>query len=88
MPPLTTNVNTTGFLSGSNFHQHRPPRLYVTAESDDFDDVTLQDLRDEGFNVAYVPMGNGGKEYAQQLDSLSRAGLGVRETFAVIGMLK
>lgn len=85
MPTLTANVNATGFLSRNNY---RPPRLYVTAESDDFDPVTLQDWRNEGFNVAYVPMGDGGKEYAQRLESLSRAGLGVGETFAIIGMLK
>jgi hypothetical protein len=72
MPTLTTNTNTTGFLS-SNF-LHNPPRLYVTAESDDFDEVTLQDWRAEGFNVAYVPLRDGGKEYAQ------------RETFAIVGM--
>ncbi len=72
------------FLS-SNF-PHSPPRLYVTAEDDDFDEVTLQDWRAEGFNVAYVPLGAGGEEYAERLDSLKNAGLGVGEQFAIIGM--
>jgi hypothetical protein len=35
---------STGFLS---FNSH-PPRVYVTAEDDDFDETTLQDWRDEG----------------------------------------
>ena len=52
MPTLTANANTTGFLS-NNF-PHNPPRLYITAESDDFDDLTLQEWQDEGFDVGYV----------------------------------
>ena len=83
MPTLGANANTTGFLS-NNF-PHNPPRLYITAESDDFDDLTLQEWQDEGFEVGYVPLKEGGKEYGNTLDSLSRAGLGVGETFAIIG---
>lgn len=37
------NGTTTGFLS---FNQH-PPKVIVTAEDEDFDDVTLQYWRDE-----------------------------------------
>jgi hypothetical protein len=80
---LSSNANTNGFLS--NDFPHPPPRLYFTAEDDDFDDETLQEWREEGFNVAYVPMGRGGKEYAGRLDGLSRAGLGVGETFGIVG---
>ena len=83
MPTLGANANTTGFLS-NNF-PHNPPRLYITAESDDFDDVTLQEWQDEGFDVGYVPLKEGGREYGSTLDGLSRAGLGVGETFAIIG---
>jgi hypothetical protein len=83
MPTLGANANTTGFLS-NNF-PHNPPRLYITAESDDFDDLTLQEWQDEGFDVGYVPLKEGGTEYGSTLDGLSRAGLGVGETFAIIG---
>lgn len=80
---LTSNANTNGFLS--NDFPHNPPRLYFTAEDDTFDDLTLEEWRDEGFNVAYVPMGRGGKEYRERLANLSRVGLGVGETYAVVG---
>jgi len=83
MPTLTANANTNGFLS--NDFPHNSPLLYFTAEDDDFDDETLQEWREEGFNVGYVPMGKGGKEYSERLNGLSRVGLGVGETFAIIG---
>ncbi len=71
-----------GFLS-NNF-PHASPHLYFTAEDDDFDDLTLEEWRDEGFDVAYVPMGKGGKEYRERLNGLS-TGLGIGETFGIIG---
>ena len=83
MSTLTANANPTGFLS--NDFPHNPPRLYITAESDDFDDLTLQEWQEEGFNVGYLPLREGGKEYGIMLDTLSRVGLGVGETFAIVG---
>jgi hypothetical protein len=38
------NGATTGFLS---FNSH-PPRVYITADDDDFDETTLQHWREEG----------------------------------------
>lgn len=61
------------------------PRLYVTAESDDFDDLTLQAWRDEGFEVNYLPFGDGGKQYVKTLHSL-KDGLGVGGTYAIVGI--
>lgn len=83
MPTLISNANTNGFLS--NDFPHNPPRLYFTAETDDFDELTLQEWRDEGFNVEYVPLKDGGKEYGNRLERLSHVGLGVGETFAIVG---
>ncbi len=85
MPTLISNASTNGFLS--NDFPHSPPRLYITAESDDFDALTLLEWKDEGFNVEYVPMKDGGREYAGRLDNLSRVGLGVGETYGIVGML-
>ena len=84
MPTLISNANTTGFLS--NDFPHGTPKLYLTAESDDFDDLTVQDWQNEGFNVNYLSMSDGGRKFAQTLDSL-KDGMGVGETFAIIGML-
>lgn len=82
MPTLMSNANTTGFLS-NNF-PHGAPKLFLTAESDDFDDVTVHEWQNEGFNTEYLSMGDGGKKYTQRLDSLKN-GLGVGETFAIVG---
>ena len=78
---LVSNANTNGFLS--NDFPHGPPRLIVTAEDEDFDEVTLQELRDEGFAITYVPMLDGGPSYGQRLDNLPRT-LGVGVTTAII----
>ncbi|KAI0482094.1 hypothetical protein GGR56DRAFT_684571 [Xylariaceae sp. FL0804] len=80
------NPNDPGFLS-DEFHQSffnnggkggggggggGGPRLYVTAESDDFDAETLAAWRGEGFRVAYVPLGKGGDAYKARLEGLGR----------------
>jgi hypothetical protein len=58
---------TSGFLS---FNAH-PPRVYITAEDDSFDEVTIRHWKEEGFEVAYIPMGDGGKDYAQQIKAIA-----------------
>ncbi|KAK6953784.1 hypothetical protein Daesc_003746 [Daldinia eschscholtzii] len=79
---LGPNHNDPGFLS-SDF-PHSAPKLYITAESDEFDLVTLSEWKDEGFNVEYIPMGDGGNEYRMKLESLSRTNLGPCETYGII----
>lgn len=78
------NHNDPGFLS-SDFPQS-PPKLYITSEDEEFDLSTIKEWRDEGFNVEYVPMGAGGKEYRMKLDSMSRTNLGPCETYGIVGM--
>jgi len=80
----TVSANTTGFLN-SKFVKP-PPRLYISAETDDvkeFDQRTLQAWRDEGFDVRYLPYGNNGKGYINDLKHLGD-GLGIGETYAII----
>ncbi|KAI1452493.1 NTF2-like protein [Annulohypoxylon moriforme] len=76
------NHNDPGFLS--NDFPHSPPKLYITAESDEFDVLTLNEWKDEGFNVEYIPMGDGGNEYRMKLESFSRADLGPCETYGIV----
>ncbi|KAI2468462.1 NTF2-like protein [Annulohypoxylon bovei var. microspora] len=76
------NYNDPGFLS--NDFPHSPPKLYITSEGDEFDWQTLNEWRDEGFNVEYIPMGDGGNEYRTKLESLHKADLGPCETFGII----
>ena len=77
------NHRDPGFLS--NDFPRSPPRLYFTAESEDFDELTLAEWRDEGFDVEYLAMGSGGDEYRHKLRALSTRGLGPCETFGIIG---
>ncbi|KAI1383757.1 NTF2-like protein [Hypoxylon trugodes] len=77
-----SNHNDPGFLS--NDFPRSPPKLYITAEDDDFDVVTLGEWRDEGFNVEYIPMGDGGNDYRTKIQFLSKSDLGPCETFGII----
>ncbi|RFU81362.1 hypothetical protein TARUN_845 [Trichoderma arundinaceum] len=60
-----------------------PPKLYLTAESDDFDSVTIAEWQAEGFDVEYLPMGNGGEEYVQMLRKLG----GKTSSFGSFGII-
>lgn len=79
----STNHNDPNFLSDE--FPRNPPKLYFTAESDDFDAVTLAEWRNEGFDVEYVPMEDGGDEYVRKLERLAKRNLGPCETFGIIG---
>lgn len=81
----TTNHNDPGFLSDD--FPRKPAKLYVTAEDDDFDALTLAEWRDEGFQVEYVPMGDGGDDYVTKLERLAKRNLDPCETFGIIGEL-
>ncbi|KAK7748370.1 hypothetical protein SLS62_008633 [Diatrype stigma] len=76
------NYRDPGFLS-SDFPRN-PPKLYVSAESDEFDQLTLSEWRDEGFEVEYLSMGEGEKQYRAKLASLNRSDLGPCETYAIV----
>jgi hypothetical protein len=41
---MTATQNGTGFLSFNS----RPPRLFITAEDAEFDEIAMQHWRDEG----------------------------------------
>jgi hypothetical protein len=73
------------FLSNSNgwlSFNHSTPTLYITSE---FDVETLRAWRDEGFEVKYLPMGKGGKQYVQTLHHLGD-GMSIGERYAIVGI--
>jgi len=74
-----TGSMTTGFLS---FNSH-PPKVYITAEDDEFDPVTTQHWKEEDYDVSYHPMGTGGKAYRDLIKSFS-LNLRLGESFAII----
>ncbi len=77
------NYRDPGFLSKD--FPRSAPKLYVTAESDDFDELTLAEWRDEGYDVEYIPMGSGGDSYVEKLRGLSRKKMGPCEAFGIVG---
>jgi hypothetical protein len=68
-----------GFLSFNSL----PPRLHITSEDDEFDEVTIQHWREEGFDVTYLPMGEGGKAYRDAIKDLPND-LELGETFGIV----
>ncbi|KAI9653391.1 MAG: hypothetical protein M1821_007056 [Bathelium mastoideum] len=62
-----------------------PPKLFVTAETLDFDEIILQHWRDEGFDVEYLPLENdsGPKAYIESLKKLHE-GLGVGDYYGIV----
>jgi hypothetical protein len=63
---LNPTQSGTGFLSFNSL----PPRLIITSEDEEFDETTLQHWKDEGYDVTYLPMNEGGKPYVQALKSV------------------
>ncbi|KAF2715583.1 hypothetical protein K504DRAFT_469751 [Pleomassaria siparia CBS 279.74] len=72
-------ANSNGWLS----FNHSTPMLYITAEDEEFDLETLRAWKDEGFNVKYIAMGEGGKQYVNTLHHLGDA-MGIGERYAIV----
>ena len=82
----TLSINAPGLSSGllyNNGNNHA--RLCITAETNEFDANTIREWQDEGFDVVYLPLNEGGKDYASRLMGVKN-GLGVGENYAVIGI--
>lgn len=58
--------------------------VILAAETDDFDKETAQKWRDEGFDVAYVPMLQGGNDFIKRLHTVGD-NFGVSEQYAIVG---
>ncbi|KAK2610074.1 hypothetical protein N8I77_003531 [Diaporthe amygdali] len=80
-----TKIRDPGFLS-QDFRRtfHAPPRLYFTAESNEFDATILSEWQKAGFTVEYFSMGKGGASYERKLKSLFTRDLEPGETFGII----
>ena len=81
----TVKFDNSRFLNFNSVPRN-PPKLFVTAETVDFDDVILQKWRDEGFDVHYLPLENDGgqKAYIESLKRLHE-GLGVSDYYGIVG---
>lgn len=85
MALLSINTPGNGLVYNTFLNsQLSTPRLCITSEEDEFDVETIRNWQNEGFEVTYVPLDNGGKEYAGRLESV-KEGLKVGESYAIIG---
>jgi hypothetical protein len=62
-----------------------PPRVVLTAETEDFDPATIQRFKDEDFATTYLPYTGDPKEYKNQLQKLEEP-LELGEKYAIVGM--
>jgi len=58
--------------------------VIIAAESEDFAEEVIQQWQSEGFNVIYVPFGNGGKDFVARVKNTGD-NIGVGEQYAVVG---
>jgi len=62
------------------------PKLVLTAEDQDFDPLTIQIWKAEGFEVSYLPFTGSRKDYEKNLLHLADP-LDLGEKYAIIGLL-
>ena len=64
----------------------RTPYVIATAEDEEFDEIFLQELRDEGFEVHYLAMGEDtGARFASRLHALADQITGISDRYAIVG---
>ncbi|CAI7603003.1 hypothetical protein N7533_000302 [Penicillium manginii] len=80
----TVSISAPGLSNGLLYNNgNNNARVCITSETNEFDNQTIQDWQEEGFDVVYLPLNGGGKEYESQLKTV-KEGLGVGENYAVI----
>ncbi|KAH8689910.1 hypothetical protein BGW36DRAFT_307799 [Talaromyces proteolyticus] len=84
MASITINAPGNGLVYNTFLNtQLSTPRLCITSEEDEFDAETIRNWQNEGFDVSYVPLNEGGKDYLNRLENL-KDGLGVGEQYAIV----
>ncbi|OOQ83655.1 dienelactone hydrolase [Penicillium brasilianum] len=80
----TVSINAPGLSGGLLYNNgSNNARVCITSETGEFDMDTIKNWQDEGFDVVYLPLDGGGKEYESRLKAV-KEGLGVGENYAVI----
>ncbi|KAJ5179024.1 hypothetical protein N7492_002234 [Penicillium capsulatum] len=80
----TVSISAPGLSSGLLYNNGaNNARVCITAETGEFDGETIQNWQDEGFDVIYLPLNGGGKDYESRLRGV-KEGLGVGENYAVV----
>ncbi|KAJ5378015.1 uncharacterized protein N7496_005424 [Penicillium cataractarum] len=80
----TVSINAPGLSGGLLYNNgSNNARVCITSETGEFDMETIKNWQDEGFDVVYLPLDGGGKDYEGRLRGV-KEGLGVGENYAVI----
>ena len=84
--PATMTARIDG---GEPFLKHlnvsKTPYIFITAETDDFDEEILAAWQGEGFVTTYVPYGDGGREYINRMHAAPDQALGLNDQYAIVG---
>ncbi|EMD00099.1 hypothetical protein BAUCODRAFT_102413 [Baudoinia panamericana UAMH 10762] len=75
--------NSQGNDFFNSLNKSKNLNIVLTAETEDFDEETTQQWRDEGFATKYVPLLDGGKEYVQRVHQAGDA-FGVSEYYGIV----
>lgn len=68
----------------NSLNKSRNYNVLLTAETEDFDEETAQQWRDEGFRTAYVPLLGGGNAYIKRVHEAGDS-FGVSEYYGIVG---
>lgn len=81
---MTARVDT-----GEPFLQHlnvsKTPYIFLTAETDDFDEDIIAAWQEEGFVTTYVPYGDGGRDYINRMHAAPDQAVGLNDQYAIVG---
>ncbi|CAD0082333.1 unnamed protein product [Aureobasidium vineae] len=73
---------------GEPFLKHlnvsKTPYIFLTAETDDFDEETIAAWQGEGFVTTYVPFGDGGRDYVARMHAAPDQALGLNDQYAIV----
>ncbi|KAG9553322.1 dienelactone hydrolase, partial [Aureobasidium melanogenum] len=74
--------------AGEPFLQHlnvsKTPYIFLTAETDDFDEEIIAAWQDEGFVTTYVPYGDGGRDYVNRMHAAPDQAVGLNDQYAIV----
>jgi hypothetical protein len=83
----TTRIRRPRGTNGRQMHfgwNNALPRLVLTSDTQDFDQEIIENWKDEGFQVAYLPYDGDKKDYHNKLQHLADP-LELGEKYAIVG---
>ena len=82
----TARLDNTNEPFLKHLNVHKTPHIFLTAETDDFDEKLVSQWRSEGFVTHYVPLGNGGQAYTRKMKAMADEAIGLSDQYAIVGL--